>query len=346
MRKKKYKIHPTGIYAIVCNLNNKKYVGQTKNEFKKRLSEHFTDLRKNKHHSAHLQRAYNKYGKENFDYIVIEEIPVKKGKAYFTEREQYWIDTLDTYKNGYNACAKAELPPTAADPDKYGELTAKRAVPSGYIIKDIHTQETQNITNLSKFCKENKLNYDRAQIALYGANKHVYDNKYEIKYANEKEAANCKYGVTAHLNGRKSTYIVTHPDGKEEHVPYLAEFCREHNLSHGNMIGIAKGTRNQHKGYKCRYDVIGEITADRSYAKNPKDIALENIAKHFKKHPDNVITTAEMKQYIINNNIKGFSGQGTMQLRDICRILEIPKPWFSRKRKCYCISQIAIDITA
>lgn len=59
-----------------------------------------------KHNNRYLQAAYNKYGKEAFVYTVLEILPTTLN---LNEREQYWIDKLNTVApNGYN------LNPTAA----------------------------------------------------------------------------------------------------------------------------------------------------------------------------------------------------------------------------------------
>jgi len=86
----------TGIYKIENKINNKVYIGSSI-DIKKRWHEHKRLLNKNKHHSRHLQNAYNKYGKENFDWVIILE--VKTELAKLLELEQYYIDL-------FNACDK------------------------------------------------------------------------------------------------------------------------------------------------------------------------------------------------------------------------------------------------
>ena len=56
------------IYFIVNTTTGKKYIGETIN-FKERKSKHLSYLRKNSHHSKKLQRAYNKYGENNFEWF-------------------------------------------------------------------------------------------------------------------------------------------------------------------------------------------------------------------------------------------------------------------------------------
>ncbi len=87
----------SGIYTITNMINNKKYVGQSDN-LERRFRHHKNELRGNRHHNQHMQRAWNKYGEENFSFDVVE-------KCFLDEldvREVYWISKLDSLKTGYN----------------------------------------------------------------------------------------------------------------------------------------------------------------------------------------------------------------------------------------------------
>jgi group I intron endonuclease len=55
----------SGIYRIKNTINNKSYIGSTKN-ITKRWSWHRLALKKGVHHASHLQRAWNKYGEDSF----------------------------------------------------------------------------------------------------------------------------------------------------------------------------------------------------------------------------------------------------------------------------------------
>jgi hypothetical protein len=53
---------------------------------------------------------------------------------------------------------------------------------------------------------------------------------------------------------RAKTHRFTSPDGEKVDVYNLRKFCKENNLNQGNMFSVAKGNRNQHKGWKlCQY---------------------------------------------------------------------------------------------
>ncbi len=83
----------TAVYGILCLANRKMYIGQSTN-VKQRWNHHQYQLRKNEHYAPRLQAAWNKYGKQFFRLVIIEQA----NKAAVYKRELYWIKTLKTYK--------------------------------------------------------------------------------------------------------------------------------------------------------------------------------------------------------------------------------------------------------
>lgn len=75
------------IYKIINQVNDKFYVGSTTNT-RERFRTHRNRLRKNRHHSKHLQAAWNKYGEDKFLFKVIETIP--EGQS-LQEAENKWL---------------------------------------------------------------------------------------------------------------------------------------------------------------------------------------------------------------------------------------------------------------
>lgn len=61
-----------GIYMIRNTINGKLYIGKSVN-IKKRFNEHKHELRLGSHHNDYLQKAWNKYGEDAFEFIVLEE---------------------------------------------------------------------------------------------------------------------------------------------------------------------------------------------------------------------------------------------------------------------------------
>lgn len=144
-----------GIYRITCKSNGSFYIGQA-SRFLKRFREHANTLKQNKHHNIRLQNCYNKYGIEAFSIEPIETID-EISKEVLTEREQYFVDTLNPDLNLY---------PTVDSPLGYkrtednikNNITAQR------------NRTTLNPNNISGykgvcFCKSNGSWYARIFVA-------------------------------------------------------------------------------------------------------------------------------------------------------------------------------------
>jgi len=69
--KKKKKNDNCGIYGIFNLVNGKVYVGKSV-DIKDRIIHHSNELLGNRHRSDHLQKAWNKYGKENFQFETLK----------------------------------------------------------------------------------------------------------------------------------------------------------------------------------------------------------------------------------------------------------------------------------
>lgn len=89
-----------GIYQIKNLINDKVYVGSSAN-INKRWGQHIALLNSNKHNNEHLQRAWNKCGKENFSFSILEKVE-KEDNIFIKEKD--WIIKLDSIDptKGYN----------------------------------------------------------------------------------------------------------------------------------------------------------------------------------------------------------------------------------------------------
>ena len=95
-----------GIYCIKNKVTKDVYVGQSKN-VKDRISSHRTRLKYNNHLYSNgeptiLQKAWNKYGEENFEFKIIEFC----NEENLNDREIYWINKFGCNRSitgkGYN----------------------------------------------------------------------------------------------------------------------------------------------------------------------------------------------------------------------------------------------------
>jgi len=99
------KINPSnsGIYIILNIVNNKYYVGSSFH-LDTRYNYHKNLLNKNKHHCPKLQKDWNEFGEENFEYHIVDLIPEEN----LGEEEQKYLnhcklDKSKNYLNGENA---------------------------------------------------------------------------------------------------------------------------------------------------------------------------------------------------------------------------------------------------
>jgi predicted GIY-YIG superfamily endonuclease len=97
-----------GIYKIENLVNGKVYIGSSQ-DINKRWKQHLYSLRKGQHHSYHLQKAWEKYGEENFKFEIVE---VVTDESLLITLEQKWINSYKSYdsKYGYNISEEAKKP--------------------------------------------------------------------------------------------------------------------------------------------------------------------------------------------------------------------------------------------
>lgn len=87
-----------GIYKITNTLNNKVYIGCSK-DIDRRWHEHRTRYkRKGKEYDKLLYKAFRRSGIENFSFEVLEECKEENLRV----RENYWIKHYNSTRFGYN----------------------------------------------------------------------------------------------------------------------------------------------------------------------------------------------------------------------------------------------------
>lgn len=86
----------SGIYCIENIINNKKYIGQSK-ELNERWRKHISELNHHSHHNDYLQKAWNKYGADCFNFYVLEYCSVDE----LDIREIYYIELYNTVNRDY-----------------------------------------------------------------------------------------------------------------------------------------------------------------------------------------------------------------------------------------------------
>ncbi len=211
----------SGVYQILCVPNGKLYIGSSVN-IRVRFFYHRNTLRKQTHKNQYLQKAWNKYGENNFEFTILEL--VDQNSLLLTE--QKWIDKTDctNRKIGFNIATTA---------GSIGETLAR--IWDGFVDPQ---GNAVSIYNLEKFCRENHLDSGSLRRLAKGNSK--------LK----------SYKGWTHKNSiRQRDYVKTYdgfvaPDGTlVGSITNLAAFCRKHGLDKTQMVAVVKGRILSHQGW-------------------------------------------------------------------------------------------------
>lgn len=162
-----------GIYGIKNLVNSKIYVGKTGMNFGDRWDSHRSLLNSGKHDNPHLQNAWNKYGEENFEFIIIEECAIEE----LNEREKYYIKLYkdiglaynihDGGNEGYNLgkCLSEETKRKIGDQNRINGIGRKASDATKIKMSEAHTG-----MKYSPMSEEGKRNIQLSQQRYYEKN--------------------------------------------------------------------------------------------------------------------------------------------------------------------------------
>lgn len=219
-------------YKIENLLTGDLYIGST-NNFLKRQQYHKAALRKGIHHSIVLQRAWNKYGEEAFEFLVIETYTTR---AEAFANEQKLINTLEPKYNVSNTVF----------------AVYRRGIPviqfnlEGQFIKD-----WESATEAA-----NELKINASDIIQCCKGKKYRVGNYYFSYKNSpvtrKQKITKEQIRERNKKNRCKKYLVVHPDGRKEIITGLKKFCEENGLHYPSAHQVVLGTRGRktHKGFK------------------------------------------------------------------------------------------------
>jgi group I intron endonuclease len=109
--------HPmptSGIYCLLNTCNQKRYIGQSVNLAQRRYF-HFSALRHGKHPCAHLQAAFNRYGRQSFQWLILAVSPTINSLDTL-ERFYIALYRSNDTRHGYNAQPGGLTRPRASYP--------------------------------------------------------------------------------------------------------------------------------------------------------------------------------------------------------------------------------------
>lgn len=112
-----------GIYAIYCLVNGKVYIGSSR-ELDRRY--YTSKLNKGTHENSYLQNSWNKHGKYNFIFYILEYSD-SDDKIHLTNLENFYIESYKSWNRefGYNIARDAYRPSMTPETRKKIGLTSK-----------------------------------------------------------------------------------------------------------------------------------------------------------------------------------------------------------------------------
>ena len=135
------------IYKIWNEENDKLYIGQTSVGIKTRWSSHLKNYLTN---NAVIYRAMRKYGASIFHIEQIEECENSK----LDEREKYWIEYYDSYKNGYNSTPGGTALPSGKMFARLDDNLLHQLWDEGYSISEIVEKTGYSDTSIREHLHE------------------------------------------------------------------------------------------------------------------------------------------------------------------------------------------------
>ena len=206
----------SGIYKITNFKNNKMYIGSSV-DLKRRRKTHFSNLRRNKHINTYLQNSFNKYGESNFTFEILEYV---EDKLLLIEKEQYWLDKLNSYKNkyGYNICKKADS-----------------------VLGRKHTEEAKKRIRQSNRGKHNfkHTEENKEKIRKFNLENNIIPPSFKGKHWSEEAI-------------RKVARPVINLDTNEEFIS-INEAARVYGTDVSSIIKVCKGSRKIAGGFRWTY---------------------------------------------------------------------------------------------
>ncbi len=210
-----------GIYVIENKTNGMKYVGQSSN-LKRRI---------NAPHDGclYLSRAFEKYGKDNFEAYVIEYCD----KQYLDEKEKYYIKELQSHssQNGYNISwgGKTPMKDRKHTKESKEKISLSISGEKNPMFNKKHSKETRLLFSIQRLNNKNGINNKNG---LGHKRKNATSKYYGVSWNIERQ--NWYVGITLKGKGIRIGSYKTEADAAKAYDKYIIEHDLENPLNFKN----------------------------------------------------------------------------------------------------------------
>jgi group I intron endonuclease len=222
----------SGIYKIVNRTNGKYYIGSS-NDIHKRWKQHINFLNKNIHQNNYLQRSWNKYGKDQFEFLLVKTIP--SNELLLTEQE--YLNNIEKEKCYNLSLIVGRVEMTEETKDKIRQKTFghKRNLGKKYNPIDVEKRK-QSRKWYKHHSKETK---EKIRIAHLG--------KPLSEEHKRKVGESCK-GKIPH-NKDYIIRIFFNKITNETFAGIKSDFIKKYHLLRSAVYDVINGKRQSHKGW-------------------------------------------------------------------------------------------------
>lgn|GEM_PF-6546463 len=208
----------SGIYRIIDE-KGREYIGSTY-DFNKRGTQHFSDLKRGKHHNIVLQRVYAKYGRH---YFKFEPLLYCK-KKYLEKIEQLLLLEVNSYYN--------------LSTDVYSPMRGRK-----------HSEKTkQKIREAAKLQKREPLTREHKQKLSASHRGKVLSKQHKQKLSNKKMGKN---------NPRSRSVVqIDNVTGEVVRKYALIKETEDYGFTTDGVSKCCRGIIKAHGGFLWRYSVL------------------------------------------------------------------------------------------
>lgn len=241
----------SGIYKIINKVNGKYYVGSSTNITDKRWRKHKSCLRYNYHDNKHLQNAWNKYGENNFDFVIVEQTP----KENLVEVEQKYLDIAKTEQDKcYNLAFDVERPSISMNEETKQKMKVKLSkLLSGKNNPNYgkhHSNEAKEKMRKAKLGKRHSKEHN-LKIGISNKGKRYPNKKPHSIESNIKRSISTSGSKNHKFDHKIYTFI--NKLTNEQYIGTRYNFSKQFNIDCGSMCNLIKGKRKSVKGWSLHH---------------------------------------------------------------------------------------------